>query len=117
MTKATKLYKSLFIRRYIDDILLLLESNSVSIKIIEDLKKTFKEYDLDLTSTIMSVENAVDKMPFLDIEHVFTGAKKKNLYQEFYKSYSCKFYFFEWKIFLPSEYLQRNYYRGRKKNK
>ena len=70
MTKAIKLNKSLFLRHYIDDILLIWESKSVSKEIIKDLKKTFKEYDLDFTSTTMSAENGVDKLPFLDIEHI-----------------------------------------------
>ena len=37
------------IRRYNDGILLISESNTVSMEIIENLKNTFREYDQDLT--------------------------------------------------------------------
>ena len=76
MMKATKLNIALFIRRYIDDILLISESNTVSIEILESLKITFKKYDLDLTSTIMSAESGMDALPILDIEYIFTGANE-----------------------------------------
>ena len=48
------------IRRYIDNIIMISESNTVSIEIIENLKNTFKEYHLYLKSTIMSTESGVD---------------------------------------------------------
>ena len=75
--KATKLNNALMIRRYIDDILLILESYTVSIEIIKNFKNTFKEYDLDLTSTIMSAESGMDALLFLDVEHIFIGANEK----------------------------------------
>ena len=80
MTKATKLSKPLFVRRYIDDILLISESNTVSVEIIKDINKSFIEYDLDLTLTTMSAENGVDKLLFLDIEHILLEQTKKFFY-------------------------------------
>ena len=78
--KATKLNKVLMIRRYIEYILLILESNKVSIEIIENLKNTFKEYDLYLTSTIMSTESGVDGLPFSDIELILVEANEKSFF-------------------------------------
>ena len=103
MTKTTKLSKSLFIRRYIDDILLISESLLVSKEIIKDLKKTFKEHDLDLTSTIMSAENGVDKLPFLDIEHILTRENEKSFFytRNFTKATAVNSTFLNGKSFHP----------------
>ena len=40
---------NIMIMRYNDGILLISESNTVSMEIIENLKNTFREYDQDLT--------------------------------------------------------------------
>ena len=103
MTKASKLNKSLFVRRYIDDILLISENISVSKEIIKDLRKTFKEYDLDLTSTIMSGENEVDKLPFLDIEHILTRVNEKSFFytRNFTKTTAVNSTFLNGKSFRP----------------
>ena len=68
------------IRRYIDNIIMISESNTVSIEIIENLKNTFKEYHLYLTSTIMSTGSGVDGLPFSDIENILTEANEKSFF-------------------------------------
>ena len=78
--KTTKLNKALMVRRFIDDIIVISENNSVSIKIIENPKSSFKEHDLNLTSTIMSTENGINTLPFLDVEHIFTKANGKSFF-------------------------------------
>ena len=77
MMNATKLYKALIVKHYIDDILLISESNIVSKEIIKNPKNILKEHDLDFTSTIMSLKSGVDALPFLDVEHIFTIANEK----------------------------------------
>ena len=76
----------------------------MSIEIIENLKNTFKEHDLNLTSTIMSAENGINTLPFLNVEHIFTKAillkQKTFIHQKFYESHSNKFNLFKWKLIL-----------------
>ena len=66
------------VRRFVDDIIVISENNTVSIEIIENLKNTFKEHDLNLTSTIMSSQSGINALPFLDVEHIFTKANEKS---------------------------------------
>ena len=80
MMRSTKLKKSLMIRRFIDDIIIISENETVSTEIIENLKTTFKEHNLNLTSTIMSTENKTTTLPFLDIEHVLTKENTKSFF-------------------------------------
>ena len=47
------------VRRFIDDIIVISENNTVSTEIINNLKNTCKEHNLNLTSTIMSTENRI----------------------------------------------------------
>ena len=56
------------VRPYIDAISLVSESNTILIKTIENIKNTFKKYDLNFTSTIISAESLVDASPFLDVD-------------------------------------------------
>ena len=58
------------VRRFIDDIIFIYEDKIV--EIIETLKSSFKEYNLSLTSTTISIENTITTLPFLDVEHVLT---------------------------------------------
>ena len=119
MMKATKLNKALMVRRFIDDIIVISENNTLSIEIIENFKNTFKEHDLNLTSTIISTESEINVLSFLDVEHIFTKANEKKffLHHKFYKSYSNRFYLFKWQIVSLTEYFQWNYYKGRENNK
>ena len=51
----------------------------MSTEINKNLKITFKENNLSLISTIMSTENRINTLPFLDVVHIFTkenGIKK-----------------------------------------
>ena len=79
------------------------ESNTVSVEVIEDLKITFKKYDEDLTSTIMSAEFGVDTLPFLDIEHIFSGANEKSFFytRNFTKATAINSTFLNGKPFHP----------------
>ena len=56
MLKATKLDKTLIIRRFIDDIILISESYTVSIKIIENSLSTFKKHN-----TKFNINNNVNR--------------------------------------------------------
>ena len=48
-------------------------------EIIENLKNTFKEHNLNLTSTIMPTEKRKNILPFLIVEHILTKENgKKN---------------------------------------
>ena len=78
--RTTKLNKALIVRRFIDDIIVISENEIVATEIIEDLKNTFKNYDLKLTSTIMSTDNKINTLPFLDIEHILTKENNKNFF-------------------------------------
>ena len=80
MMRTTKLNKALIVRRFIDDIIVISENEMVATEIIEDLKNTFKNYDLKLTSTIMSTDNKINTLPFLDIEHILTKENNKNFF-------------------------------------
>ena len=61
--RATKLNKTLMARRFIDDIIIKSENEAVSTAIIENLKNTFKEHNLNLTSAIMPTENKTNTIP------------------------------------------------------
>ena len=78
--RSTGLKKTLMVRRFIDDIIIISENETVSKEIIENLKHTFKEHNLDLTSTIMSTENKTTTLPFLDVEHVLTKENAKSFF-------------------------------------
>ena len=56
MLKATKLDKTLIIRRFVDDMILISESYTVSIKIIENFLSTFKKHN-----TKFNINNNVNR--------------------------------------------------------
>ena len=60
------------VKGFIDDIIVIPENNTVLIKLIKNLKNTFKGHDLNLTSTIMSTENGMNTLLFLDVQNIFT---------------------------------------------
>ena len=47
--RSTNLKKTLMVRRFIDDIIIISENETVSTDIIENLKSTFKKHNLNLT--------------------------------------------------------------------
>ena len=80
MIRATKLPKTLMVRRFIDEIIFISEDRIVTEEIIENLKSTFREYNLMLISTTMSIKNTITKLPFLDVEHVLTRENEKSFF-------------------------------------
>ena len=81
MIQATQLSKTVIVRRFIDNIILISEDKIVSHEKIENLKSTFKECNLSLTSDItMSIENTITTFPFLDVEHVMTREKENSFF-------------------------------------
>ena len=101
--KATKLNKALMVRRFVDDIIIISENNTVSIEIIENLKNTFKERDLNLTSTITSNGSGINTLPLLDVEHIFTKANEKSFFytRNFTKAKAINSTFLNGKSFHP----------------
>ena len=91
------------VRRFIDDIIVISENNTVPIEIIENFKNTFKEHDLNLTSTIMSSEKGINALPFLDVEHIFTKANEKSFFytRNFTKATAINSTFLNGKSFHP----------------
>ena len=91
------------VRHFIDNIIIISENNTVSIEIIETLKNTFKEHNLNLTSTTMSTESGINALPFLDVEHIFTKANGKSFFytRNFTKATSFNSTFSNGKSFYP----------------
>ena len=56
-----------------------------------------------MTSTIISAENGVDKLPFLDIEHILTRANEKSFFytKNFTKANAVNSTFLNGKSFHP----------------
>ena len=91
------------VRRFIDDIIIISENETLSTEIIEDLKNTFKKHNLNLTSTIMSTENKTNTLPFLDVEHVLTKENTKSFFytRNFTKITAINFNFLNGKSLHP----------------